>query len=138
MLIKCTTKGCFAETEAKLDVKNDTVVCEACGNVIERVTSYMKKALKDSGQILRSKVVKPFQSYCATCKGNKSLYLDGGRAFCKECHSQVHISAAFANGLKQHLEAEEKQRKEDLAAEAAEKPKKTIKKTTKKAKERKH
>jgi hypothetical protein len=120
MLIKCTTRGCFAETEAKLDVKNDTVICESCGNVIERITPYIKRALKDSGQILRNKQIKPFQSYCLACKVNKSLYLDGGRAFCKDCGSQVHISAAFANGLKEHLADLEKEEKKDKLEETAE------------------
>ena len=120
MLIKCTTKGCFAESEAKYDVKNDIVVCEACGNKIENITIYIKKALKDAGQILRSRKLEPFQAYCTTCKANKSLFMESGRAYCKECNTQVHISAAFSNGLKSYLQSEEEAKAKETTEEAKE------------------
>jgi hypothetical protein len=102
MLIDCTTKGCLQKTEAKLDPETNMVMCDACGNVIENVTPYTKKALKDVGQILRHKAKAPFQSLCQQCNGNQPLYTDGERAFCRACNSQVHITPAFMRGLKEY------------------------------------
>lgn len=108
MLIDCTTKGCMQKTEAKLDPQTNEVICEACGNPIDGITKYTKKALRDVGQILRNKTKQPFQALCKTCNANRPLYVDGeDRAFCKICNTQVHITAAFLKGLKEHLEKKE-------------------------------
>lgn len=110
MLIDCTTKGCLQKTEAKLDVAANEIICDACGNKIENVTKYTKKALKDMGQIIRNNTKQPFQAFCKHCNGNMQLYVDAeDRAFCKNCNSQVHITAAFLRGLKEHLENKDKE-----------------------------
>ena len=108
MLIDCTTKGCLQKTEAKLDVERNEVICEDCGNVIVNVTEYTKRTLKSVGQILRSKAKEAFLALCKNCNANKPLYVDGERAFCRACDTQVHITPSFLRGLKQHLEKKEK------------------------------
>ena len=104
MLIMCTTKGCLQMSEAKLDVKSNDVICEACGNVIENVTPFMKKSLKSIGQILRNNTKEAFQALCKTCNANRPLTLKDKKAYCKTCGTQVVVSDAFMNGLKVYLD----------------------------------
>lgn len=104
MLIDCTTKGCMQKTEAKLDKSTNQVICEACGNPIQGITSFTKKAMESVGQVLRFTNKKPFQSHCKTCNANQSLYVDeADRAFCKTCNTQIQITPAFLQGLKAFL-----------------------------------
>ena len=110
MLIDCTTKGCLQKTEAKLNISTNEVICDECGNIIENVTEYIKRALKSSGQVMRSKAKEPFQTFCKTCNASKSLYVDADdKAFCKSCNSQIQITASFLNGLKEYLKNKDKE-----------------------------
>jgi len=111
MLINCTQKGCLQQTEAKLDRTTNEVTCEACGNVIENITKYTKKALSDIGQVSRSRSSQPFQALCQQCNKNQPLYTEEERAFCKVCNTQVHISAAFMRGLKEYEKGQKKDNK---------------------------
>lgn len=108
MLISCTTKGCLQQTEAKLNEQTGEVICEACENPIKNVTEFIKKALRDSKQVMRSPKT-AFQAQCHQCRAAKPLYIDEGRAFCKTCGTQVHVTAAFLKGLEIHLKEEEKE-----------------------------
>lgn len=109
MLITCTTKGCLKANEAKLNTEDDKVYCEECGNVIENVTSYTKKALKSIGQIMRNRKKEPFQTYCENCKQPRSLYVKDDRAYCKTCDFQIQVPPSFLHGLKVFLEEKVKE-----------------------------
>jgi len=109
MLITCTTKGCMATSEAKLDRDSGEVICEDCGNPIAGITPFMKKSLESVGQVLRSKAKQAFQAACKTCNQNRTLYVKEDKAYCKVCNTQVLVSAAFLSGLKQHLESQGKE-----------------------------
>lgn len=109
MLLDCTTKGCLQKTEAKLDLDTNEVICDECGNKIENVTRFTKKALKDLGQIVRNKSRQPFQALCKNCNANRELFIEEGRAYCKTCNTQVHVTAAFLRGLQFHLKDKEKE-----------------------------
>ncbi len=117
MLLDCTTKGCRQKTEAKLDITSNEVICDECGNEIENITRFTKKALKDLGQILRSKSKQPFQALCKTCNSNQQLFIEEGRAYCKKCSTQVHVTAAFLRGLGFYLADKEKEMIEDKKIE---------------------
>lgn len=112
MLITCTTKGCLRQTDAKLDIQSNEVICEECGNPISNITPFTKKALKSCGQILRGKNKEPFQALCQTCNAMRSLYVEEGKAFCKVCNTQVHITAAFKKGLEEYLKGKKKEEQE--------------------------
>ena len=107
MLISCTTKGCMATTEAKLDRDTGEVICEACGNPVAGITEFMKKGLQSVGQVLRWKVKQAFQASCQNCHQNRSLYVKEDKAYCKVCNAQINVSASFLIGLKQHLESQD-------------------------------
>lgn len=102
MLIECKTRGCLQQTEAKYDKEADQVICDACGNSISDVSRYAKKALAGIGQVVRHKA-RPFQSLCKSCNKNRSLYVSEEKAYCKTCGTQVVITPAFLQGLKNYL-----------------------------------
>ena len=110
MLISCTSKGCMKQNEAKLNRETGEVICMECGNPIANVTPFMKRALKDQGQILRSVEKKPFQVDCATCGAKRDAELtdDGKNARCVTCKSALRLSAAFLHALKLRLAEEDK------------------------------
>ncbi|MHA2216341.1 MAG: hypothetical protein ACXACY_10405 [Candidatus Hodarchaeales archaeon] len=109
MLLDCTVRGCLQTTEAKLDRETGEVICDACGNNIPNVTPYIKKALNSVGQVIRSRIKKPFQVMCPQCKTHRSLFVKNDQAFCRACGTQVAISAAFLHGLKLHLSSNNEQ-----------------------------
>jgi len=99
----------MATSEAKLDRESKEVICEECGNPIKGITPFMKKSLESVGQVLRSKMKQAFQSACKNCNQTRPLYVKEDKAYCKICNNQVMVSAAFLNGLKQHLENQGKE-----------------------------
>jgi hypothetical protein len=109
MLINCTTKGCLQQTEAKLNRDTGEVICDDCGNPIANITPFTKKAMNSIGQVLRSQVKKAFQALCNQCKTHRELFIEGDKAYCKNCSTYVPISAAFLKGLKLHLDKQEKE-----------------------------
>lgn len=108
MLISCTTKGCMEQTEAKLNRETNEVVCDACGKPIEGVTEFAKKTLISIGQVLRTPKA-AFSVQCDKCKAPRQLYIEEGRAFCKVCGTQVHVTAAFLQGLREHIKNEKEE-----------------------------
>jgi uncharacterized Zn finger protein (UPF0148 family) len=108
MLISCTTKGCMEQSEAKLNKETGEVICESCGKPIEGITEFAKKTLLSIGQVLRSPRT-AFQAQCHQCKAARPLYIEEGRAFCKTCGTQVHVSTAFLKGLEIHIQNENKE-----------------------------
>jgi len=109
MLITCTTKGCMATSEAKLDRETGEVICAECGNPIANITPFIKKSLESVGQVLRSKAKQAFQTFCQNCSQNRSLYIKDDKAYCKVCNAHIVVSAAFLQGLKQYLEGQGKE-----------------------------
>ena len=113
MLIPCITKGCRKTSEAKYDKDTGDVICEECGNAITNITQFTKKALLSLGQVLRSKTKQPFQALCKNCNSMRSLFIRSKSACCGTCKKKVEVSAAFLNGLKQHLDAKKEEKKSE-------------------------
>ena len=107
MLINCTTKGCLKATEAKLNRETGEVICEECGNSIKNITPFMKKSLDSVGQVLRSISKQAFQAKCNKCNSSRSLYVHEDKAYCSVCSTQVPVTAAFLQGLKQYIKNKE-------------------------------
>jgi hypothetical protein len=78
----------------------------------------MKKSLETSGQILRGTKKQAFRALCPNCKENKSLEVKDNKAYCKDCGTQVQVSAAFLQGLKLFVEAQGKVVEETPAVKA--------------------
>lgn len=68
MLINCKP-GCSgkkATTTASLDVDQNEVICNYCGETIE-VSSFVKTSMKQRGDIVKNDKRKSFQFDCSTC-----------------------------------------------------------------------
>lgn len=105
MLIKCTNKGCFELTEAKLDVNANEIFCEKCGKSIDGLTKYTVKTLQSLKQIVK-KPLQAFDVLCANCKKTVSIIIKGNRAFCSLCDNQLNVTPAFIHAKKMSEEDE--------------------------------
>ncbi len=114
MLISCTTKGCMQLSEAKLDKDTKAVVCDVCGNEITNITSFTKKTLEVIGQVTKTKK-QPFQQHCNICKKDVTLFVQDEKAHCKQCATQIPVTAAFLQGLKLYLNEKAKEEKVEKA-----------------------
>jgi RNase P subunit RPR2 len=113
MNFTCNRKGCMQSSEAKLNLETNEVICDECGQVIDNMTEFTKRTLKQAGQVLRVKSVQQaFQVFCPTCNKNVELILDEGKAYCKTCKSPLALSATF---LRTYKEQQDKARKEEHA-----------------------
>ena len=120
MLITCDNKGCLKASSALLDVKSGEVVCQECNKLITNVSGFMKKALKDAGQIVRNAEKKAFMVHCRQCNANREIILNQTDvAICKDCHSAVVVHAAFKQALK---EANKKLKESEESEEDAQNP----------------
>jgi hypothetical protein len=86
-------------SEAKLDRDTNEVICDECGNVIQGITSFMKKSLEATGQVTRSIKKQAFQTQCLTCKKSQPMYVKERKAFCSGCNTHVKLSEAFLEQL---------------------------------------
>lgn len=127
------------DSEAKLDLDNNKVICQECGQEIDNITVFTKNALKDVGQVIKRTKREPFQAYCSTCRELSSLYIKSKKAFCKVCNKQVVVNNIFLNSLEQWIEQRERDAKIEVEPEVK-KPiekKKSVKKTSSKKKAKK-
>jgi hypothetical protein len=103
-IINCTNKGCYSQDFHKLDLESNEVICGDCGQVVE-VSPYMKKIMKDSGQVFRkAKTTK--EALCKACNmSDVPVLLDYGddlfEAACKHCGAvNQHLTNYFIEPLK--------------------------------------
>jgi hypothetical protein len=105
IMIACNNKGCFSTDYHKLDTDTDQVVCSKCGNEIPNVSHYMKRTLKDFGQVFK-RVRTSGELKCGFC-GFTALPViiehDGGlsEAACVKCKMpDNHLTRYFIEALK--------------------------------------
>lgn len=113
MLINCTTKGCMKTSDAWLNKEDNSVRCTECGNEIN-VTPFFKRTLEQSNRIIKTNKSKPWTQYCANCKGNQTLYAQGNQAYCEKCGTQIIVTSAFLQGLKNYLDNKKKYENEGI------------------------
>lgn len=101
MLIEC--RKCWNRTEAKLDVDTNEVICEDCGEPTE-VNNFIKKSLKDIGQIIRTADKKPFSLLCSNCNRKRTVYMKDDKVFCDFCDTRIIVSNHFKTALKEYLD----------------------------------
>jgi len=107
MLADCK---CGTNVEAKLDVKNDKVVCTACFEEIE-MSSFFKKMMKDRGEIYerRSLLIPPggLQFICDNKKCNETFSAEvrkkDGFVYCPHCQAKAGIAPISLELLKTNL-----------------------------------
>ena len=65
MIIVCNAK-CRGVVDASLDVDENKVVCNTCGELIDNVTEFIKLSMKSSGDVIKSRSRKAFVFQCET------------------------------------------------------------------------
>ena len=90
MFISCTNKGCFASTEALLDVTTNDVICRDCGKPITGITSFAKVSLKTLGQTTKGqKKSQKLEFDCLSCSKKVQPILVGGKITCPDCKVEM-------------------------------------------------
>lgn len=101
MMILCTNKGCLSYSEAKLNVDTNEVICDNCGKTVDNLTSIMRNALKQNGQIVR-KSNKKLMLACNKCHANREIVLDqNNKTICSICHTEIQVYAQFKMAIKE-------------------------------------
>ena len=82
-------------TTCALDVENNVVICDLCGDELAGLSSYAKLSLKNSGKVLKKKKRKAFTFNCNTCSKMVEAKKEGGRVVGESCalgNCQINIS----------------------------------------------
>ena len=87
MLVRCNPKCKLSDgmTDGSLDVDSDSAICNNCGEELETVSSYLKKSMKQNGDIMRSNKRKAFVFSCKTCDKDVETIFKTGRLVGKTC-----------------------------------------------------
>lgn len=84
ILINCGAKGCCKQNEAKLDLRDNEVYCELCGNKIPGVSPFTKNQMKMFKQIRRP-APSAYSIYCEDCKQKSLPKLENNILVCSWC-----------------------------------------------------
>jgi len=96
MLIACNNRGCLNQSSALLDKDTGEVVCQECGEVIKGISDFMKRTLKDAGQVIRTNVKRAYMVGCSSCKANREpVYNEDNKIVCKVCHNPINLTPQF-------------------------------------------
>ena len=89
-VITCSNKGCYASTDALLDLTTNVVICRDCGKPIDSVTSFAKVTLKSLGQTTKGqKKARALEFDCQTCNKKVVPSLKDGKIICSECENEM-------------------------------------------------
>ncbi len=113
MLVTCDNKGCLQQSNVKLNIETDEVLCGECGDAISNVTQFIKNTLKQQGQILRNELKKSFQFDCPTCESRQSVKLVDNVIACVSCSKPMELNAYMDGVVRTHL-ANQKSDPEEL------------------------
>lgn len=92
MLIDCDNRGCMQQTDAKLDLATQEVICGHCNKPINNVTKHMKRVMQFSGQVIRRPEAQKFMVPCMNCQANRLVEVNQeGQIVCGFC--KVEVSA---------------------------------------------
>ena len=105
MLVRCNT-SCRQNggmTDASLDVKDDCVICNDCGEVLNDISSYTKASMKRVGDIIRRKNRKAFTFSCKECGEAMPVMVEGDRVVGAQCDNhncKFSITKNMINAIK--------------------------------------
>ena len=107
MLVRCkpSCRQNGGMTDASLDVKDDCVICNDCGEVLENISSYTKASMKRVGDIIRRKNRKAFTFSCKECGESMDVKVEGDRVIGSQCDSDNYnckfsITSNMINAIK--------------------------------------
>lgn len=105
MLVRCNL-NCKLDvtTDALLDPETDDAICSRCGDILDGVSSYAKKAMKSNGDILRKNKSKSFTFDCTFCNKSKKCISNGSKIVGVGCENQDSCDFAISGYMKRAVE----------------------------------
>lgn len=96
MLIRCH-KGCAFKkgtTTGSVDVEQDIVICNYCGDSIDGISSFAKKSMIQAGNVVKNDKRKAFQFDCLTCEKTVETELVSGELRGCDCDKQCKFNVS--------------------------------------------
>lgn len=101
MLLHCPGKRCNTTREHRLKVDTNEAICLECGEANLGASSFMKKAMKDGGDLYRTvEGKKAFMYKCQKCNVNRGVKLADDQAFCEVCNYPMKLAAPTIQAIK--------------------------------------
>lgn len=103
--INCSNKGCFKTTEARLNLQDNEVYCEACGKSIQNVPIFTKNQMKSLKQTLKP-AKGAYSARCEKCKIEATPILINDKLSCPNCKCALNniskpFEILFRNAIKE-------------------------------------
>ena len=86
---------CNSQCDCKMDKNTGDVICSNCGEILEKVTPFAKKAMKANKDFLQRNK-KSFAFHCSKCNRSMQAVLNKeDKAVCSECKTPMDQVSAF-------------------------------------------
>lgn len=89
MLVSCNV-GCKKNggtTDASLNLKNNEVICNVCGDTINNISSFSKLSMKNNGDVIEEKK-RAFTFECSHCEERCEVELENHKSVGKNCQTK--------------------------------------------------
>jgi ribosomal protein L34E len=96
MLIRCN-RGCTLKngtTTGSVDVDEDKVICDYCGDAIDGISSFAKQSMIRAGNVVKNDKRKAFQFDCVTCKETVETEIIAGELRGCDCDGQCKFNVS--------------------------------------------
>lgn len=101
MILHCPSRRCNTTRDHKLKVETNDAVCMDCGESNNVVSSFMKSAMKASGEIYRSvSGKKAFMYKCPKCTVDRGVKVVDELALCDTCGHPLNLSSPMIEAIK--------------------------------------
>lgn len=100
MLIVCDK--CNAQADCKMDKETGDIICTECGGVVEKVTPFIRQAMKTSKDFLETGK-QAFSFVCEACSKRQPCVVtrDGQKVVCSICKTEIqNVSPFFKSTMK--------------------------------------
>lgn len=102
MLLHCPSRKCNTTRDHKLKVDSSEAICMECGESNNMVSSFMKNAMKSSGDLYRTATGrKAFMYKCPKCTIDRGVKIVDEVALCESCAHPLNLSAPMIEAIKQ-------------------------------------
>jgi hypothetical protein len=123
MLLHCHSRKCNTTRDHKLKVDNNEAVCMDCGETNNMVSTFMRQAMKSSGDIYRAaQGRKAFMYKCPKCTVDRGVKIVDENALCEACLHPLNLSTPMIEAIKSTAGVETVSTKQPTAKPSVQKP----------------
>jgi len=105
MLVSCN-QGCKKNggtTDASLNLKNNQVICNVCGDTINNISSFSKLSMKNNGDIIEEKK-RAFTFECSYCDERCEVEIENHKSVGKNCQTKDKCMFKITSAMRHALE----------------------------------